>query len=243
MHLSSGNYNEETAKLYADIGLLTTNEVYVQDVVNFFNFLTGHSLPLAYENLITAPLDSRRQIKELIGREVACAQRGLPAGIVIKVNALEDEAIINELYSASQAGVSIQLIVRGICCLIPGLPGISENITVASIIGDLLEHARIYYFHNQAEPVVYVGSMDMMTRSFDRRIEALFKITDPMLKQQVINVLLYNLQDNTNSYLMQADGTYLKKPVGEEVPFNLHQALFTVTLPDIQRARLFLSAI
>lgn len=239
VHLSSGNYNEATANHYADISLMTTNEVYVHDVAEFFNVITGHSLPLSYKNLITAPLDIRAQLTDLIRQEAKNAQKGLPAGIVIKVNSLEDEGIIDELYQASQAGVPIRLIVRGICCLVPGKPGMSENITVCSIIGDFLEHARIYYFHHQAKPKVYVGSMDIMARSFYRRIEALFMIQDPLLKQQVISALLFNLKDNTNSYLMQSDGNYVKKEIGQEVPFNLHQELFKVNIEDVQKAKLF----
>lgn len=239
VHLSSGNYNEETAKLYSDISLMTTDEVYVHDVAEFFNVITGHSLPRSYKNLITAPLNVRQQLIAMIRQEAENAQKGLPAGIAIKVNSLEDEAVIDELYKASQAGVPIELIVRGICCLIPGKPGMSENITVCSIIGDLLEHARIYYFHNQAKPKVYVGSTDIMVRSFDRRIEALFMIKEPIVKQQVINILAYDLKDNTNTYLMQADGDYVKKKGDQSIPFNVHQELFTVTLEDIKKAKLF----
>jgi polyphosphate kinase len=239
VHLSSGNYNEDTAKRYSDISLMTTNEVYVHDVAELFNVITGHSLPFSYKNLITAPLDIRAKLTDMIRQEAESARQGLLAGIVIKVNALEDEGIIDELYQASQAGVPIQLIVRGICCLIPGKPEMSENIAVYSIIGDFLEHARIYYFHHQAKPKVYVGSMDMMVRSFHRRIEALFMIQDPILRQQVISILLFNLKDNVNSYLMQSDGNYVKKEMSKEAPFNLHQELFKVSIEDIQKAQLF----
>lgn len=239
VHLSSGNYNEDTAKLYTDISLMTTNEVYAHDVSEFFNVITGHSLPESYENLITAPLNIREQLNAMIRQEAQNAQNGSPAGIVLKVNSLEDEAVIDQLYKASQAGVPIQLIVRGICCLIPNKPGLSQNITVHSVIGDFLEHARIYYFHNQGNPKVYVGSADIMVRSFDRRIEALFMIKDPILKQQVINILVYNLKDNVNTYLMQADGSYVKKKPGQEAPFNVHQAFFGVTLDEVKKAQLF----
>lgn len=240
VHLSSGNYNEETAKLYSDISLMTTHEGYTHDVAEFFNLITGHAFPKSYQNLITAPLNIRDQLKAMIRQEIKNVQQGLQAGIVIKVNALEDKAVIDTLYQASQAGVPIQLIVRGICCLIPNKPALSENITIRSIIGDFLEHARIYYFHNQDNPQVYVGSADIMARSFDRRIEALFAIQDPVLKQQVINILAYNLRDNVNAYLMQADGSYIKKEPGSEPPFDIYRAFYGVTLEEVSKAQLLL---
>jgi polyphosphate kinase len=239
VHLSSGNYNEETAQRYADISLMTTNEVYANDVSEFFNVITGHSMPKTYENLITAPLNIRNQLTAMIRQEAQNAKQGLPCGIVIKVNAMEDEATIEELYKASQAGVPIQLIVRGICCLIPQKPGLSTNITVRSIVGDFLEHARIFYFHNQGDAKVYIGSADIMVRSFDKRIESLFVIKSPMLKQQVINILAYDLRDNVNSYLMQEDGTYVKITPGDEAPFNIHKAFFELCLDEMMKARLF----
>ena len=239
MHLSSGNYNEETAKGYADVSLMTIDEAYAKDVAEFFNVITGHSMPPTYKHLITTPLDIREQLIAMIRREVQNAQQGLSCGIAIKVNALEDEATIEELYKTSQAGVPIQLIVRGICCLIPQKPGLSDNIIVRSVVGDFLEHARIFYFHNQGDPKVYVGSADIMVRSFEKRIEAVFAISDPALKQQVINMLAYNLKDNVNSYLMQEDGTYTRSKPGNEPPFNMHEAFFKVTLDEVMKAQLF----
>jgi polyphosphate kinase len=135
--------------------------------------------------------------------------------------------------------VPIQLIVRGICCLIPQKPGLSTNITVRSIVGDFLEHARICYFHNQGDAKVYIGSADIMVRSFDKRIESLFVIKSPVLKQQVINILVYDLRDNVNSYLMQEDGTYVKITAGDEAPFNIHKAFFELSLDEVMKARLF----
>jgi polyphosphate kinase len=239
VHLSSGNYNEETAQGYADISLMTTDEVYANDVSEFFNVITGHSMPKTYNNLITAPLNIRKQLIAMICQEAKNAQQGLPCGIVIKVNALEDEMIIEELYKASQAGVPIQLIVRGICCLIPQRPGLSANITVRSIVGNFLEHARIFYFYNQGDANVYTGSADIMVRSFDKRIESLFIIKSPVLKQQVINILAYNLRDNCNSYLMQEDGTYVKTTPGNEAPFDIHKAFFDLNVEEVMKARLF----
>lgn len=238
VHLTSGNYNEDTAKLYSDISLMTTDEGYIQDVAEFFKLITGHAFPKSYQNLMIAPLNIRDQLKAMIRQEIHNVQQGLQAGIVIKVNTLEDKAVIDTLYQASQAGVPIQLIVRGICCLIPNKPALSENITIRSIIGDFLEHARIYYFHNQDNPKVYVGSADMMARSFDRRIEALFAIQDPVLKQQVINILAYNLRDNVNAYFMQADGSYVKKEPGREPPFDMYRAFYGVTLEEVSKAQL-----
>jgi polyphosphate kinase len=157
-HLSSGNYNEDTAKLYTDIGLLTTNEVITRDISEFFNVITGHSQPHSYKYLITAPREMRNKLVDMIRNEAKNAQAGLPSGICIKINSLQDKITIDELYKASQAGVPIQLIVRGICCIRPGRKGLSDNIKVRSIVGDFLEHTRVYYFHNNGSPRVYGGS-------------------------------------------------------------------------------------
>ncbi len=228
VHIGSGNYNEQTSKLYTDISLLTTNETYAHDVSEFFNVITGHSLPNDYEYLITAPKDMRLQMAELIRTEARNARRGLPSGIVMKMNSLEDKEIIDELYRASKAGVPIKLIVRGICCLRPGRKSLSENISVSSIVGEYLEHTRLFYFHNNNEPKVLGGSADMMVRSFDRRIEALFLIVDEELKKEAITILKYNLRDNKNTYVMREDGAYIKKQDSGEV-FNLHQEFYKIT--------------
>ena len=239
VHLSSGNYNEDTAKSYADISLMTTDTAYANDVSEFFNFITNCSSPQAYKNLITAPFSIRDQLTGMIHQEAQNAQQGLSCGIVIKVNALEDKATIEELYKASQAGVPIRLIVRGICCLIPQRLGLSTNIKVCSIVGNFLEHARIFYFHNQGNAKVYAGSADIMVRSFDKRIESLFLVKNPVLKQQVINILVYDLRDNVNSYLMQEDGTYVKATPGEEAPFDIHQEFFKLSADEAMGAQLF----
>ncbi|MEL6606874.1 MAG: polyphosphate kinase 1 [Bacteroidota bacterium] len=239
VHLATGNYNEETARGYADVSLLTTEEGYAHDVAAFFDVLTGYTGTPTYTHLITSPLDMRAQLTGLIQQEVQNARQGLPAGIVIKVNALEDEAIIEELYKASAAGVPIRLIVRGVCCLIPQKPGLSDNITVRSIVGNFLEHSRLFYFHQQGTPKVYAGSADMMVRSFDKRIEALFILKNPVLQQQVIHILACNLKDNVNSYLMQADGTYSKKIPGDEPLFNMHESFFNVNRDEMMKAKLF----
>ncbi|WP_262887043.1 polyphosphate kinase 1 [Spirosoma arboris] len=239
-HMATGNYNEDTSKLYTDIGLLTTNETYTHDISEFFNVITGHSLPNEYQYLITAPRDMRDQLVRLIRLEAENAKRDLPSGICIKVNSLEDKLVIDELYKASQAGVPIRLIVRSICCLRPHRDGLSELITVRSIVGDFLEHTRIYYFHNNGDPKVYSGSADVMVRSFDRRIESLFYLADPRVKQQAILILKYNLLDNVNAYELKEDGDFKKcdVPDGSE-PFNIHQRFFDVTEKEVVEARLF----
>lgn len=239
VHLSSGNYNETTSRLYADVGLLTTKEVYANDVSEFFNVITGHSQPSAYRNLITSPRDMRIQLCNLVRKEAENAKNGLKSGIVIKFNSLQDKELIDELYAASQAGVPIKLIVRGMCCLRPGRKGLSENIEVISIVGEYLEHSRIYYFHNEGNPKVYIGSADAMVRSFDRRIESLFLLDDEFLRKQAMNNLAYNLRDNVNSYVMKEDGTYAVKELKNEPPFNIHREFFHVTREIVMSAKLF----
>ncbi len=238
-HISSGNYNEDTARLYTDIGLLTTNETYTEDLSEFFNVITGHSNPDSYKYLITAPRDMRNSLLELIENETDNAKKGLVAAIVIKINSLEDKQIIDALYKASQAGVKIQLIVRGICCIRPQRAGLSENITVCSIVGDFLEHTRIFYFHNNGAPKIYGGSADMMVRSFDKRVESLFLIADKILKKQIISMLNYNLKDNQNTYILQEDGHYTKRELKEnEVVFDIHKAFFDIKEEEIYHSKL-----
>ena len=241
-HLSSGNYNEDTAKLYTDIGLLTTDEVLTRDISEFFNVITGHSQPHSYERLITAPRDMRKSLVAMIRNEAENARAGLPSGICLKINSLQDKITIDELYKASQAGVKIQLIVRGICCLRPQRKGLSENITVRSIVGDFLEHTRIYYFHNNGNPKVYGGSADVMVRSFDRRIESLFEIYGTLVKQQAIHILNWNLKDNVNAYTMQEDGSFKRcaSPIEcGDATFDIHKKFFEVTMADVMEAKLF----
>jgi polyphosphate kinase len=239
VHLSSGNYNEVTSRLYTDIGLLTTKEIYAQDVSEFFNVITGHSYPTTYRNLITSPRDMRNQLVSLVKREAENARNGLPSGIVIKINSLQDKEFIDALYLASQAGVKVRLIVRGICCLRPGRSGLSENIEVISIVGEYLEHSRIYYFHNEGNPKVYIGSADAMVRSFDRRIESLFMLDEAILKKQAMNILRFNLIDNVNTYIMKEDGTYVLKELNGQPPFNIHKEFYNVSKELVRNVELF----
>ncbi|NEM97226.1 polyphosphate kinase 1 [Pontibacter burrus] len=227
VHIGSGNYNEQTARLYSDVSLLTTDEVYAHDVSEFFNVITGHSRPNEYKSLLTSPKAMRNQLIELIRNEARNAKKGLKSGIVIKINSLEDKEVMDEFYKASKAGVPIKLIVRGICCLRPGREDLSENIFVKSIVGEYLEHSRIYYFHNSGDPKVFSGSADIMVRSFDRRIEALFLILNEDLKREAMTILHYNLLDNQNSYIMREDGTYIKsRPAASEAAIDIHKVFY-----------------
>ena len=230
-HLSSGNYNEDTAKLYTDLGLLTTDIRITQDIAEFFNVITGHSMPTHYEHLITAPRDMRNRLIEMIEHEVDNHKAGLPAGICWKINSLQDTLTMEALYKASKAGVPVLLIVRGICCLRPQRPGLSDNIYIKSIVGNYLEHTRIFYFHNNADPKVYGGSADVMVRSFDRRIESLFELVNSRAKNLAITILNWNLRDTVNSYEMQEDGNYWK--VESDEPFNIHQEFYHLKEDDL----------
>ena len=238
VHMSSGNYNESTSKLYTDWGIMTSNDIYAHDVSEFFNAITGHSIPRIYKYLLTAPKDMRQQIVDLIKNEATNAKKGVPSGIIIKLNSLQDKETISELYKASQAGVPIKLIIRGICSLRPGRKGLSENIEVYSIVGEYLEHSRIYYFHDGGAAKIYGGSADVMVRSFDRRIESLFMVVDPLLKKEVMSILDYNLRDNVNSYVMKEDGSYQPIKVDGEKTFNVHKEFFKISKEEIEKVNL-----
>ena len=210
-HLGTGNYNPRTAKLYTDISYFTSREELTEDVANLFNSLTGFSRSPDFQHLLVAPFNLHRRIQELIQREAGNAAAGRPARIMAKMNSLVDKATIDNLYAASQAGVRIDLIVRGVCCLVPGVKGLSENIRVRSIVGRFLEHARAFYFQNAGgEPLVYAGSADWMPRNFFRRIEVVYPLLDGELRRWVMNELFpIELQDTENARELHANGSYL----------------------------------
>ena len=210
VHLGTGNYNDSTAKLYTDCGIFTCNEAIGEDATAVFNMLSGYSEPLSWNELVLAPIWLRTRFMRLIARETKHAREGKPAKIVAKMNSLCDEGIIAALYEASAAGVEIELIVRGICCLKVGIPGISENIHVRSIVGNFLEHSRIFFFLNDGEEELYMGSADWMPRNLDRRVEILFPVLDDTLKEKVNHILDVELADNTKAHVLKPDGEYEK---------------------------------
>ena len=210
VHLGTGNYNDSTAKLYTDCGIFTCNEAIGEDATAVFNMLSGYSEPLSWNELVLAPIWLRTRFMHLIARETKHAREGKPARIVAKMNSLCDEGIIAALYEASAAGVKIELIVRGICCLKVGIPGISENIHVRSIVGNFLEHSRIFFFLNDGEEELYMGSADWMPRNLDRRVEILFPVLDDTLKEKVKHILDVELADNTKAHVLKPDGEYEK---------------------------------
>lgn len=223
LHMGTGNYNDSTAKIYTDIGLFTCKEPFGIDASSLFNVLTGYSRPPEYNKMIVAPHGMRTFFQEMIEQEILNAKNGLPSGITAKVNSLVDPQIIQYLYEASQAGVPIRLIVRGICCLIPGLPGISETIQVYSIVGQLLEHSRIFRFECGGTPKIYMGSADWMPRNLDRRVELVFPIEDPDLRQRAFDTLDLMLSDNINARVMQSDRSYLHIDRRGKQPCNCHR--------------------
>ncbi len=210
VHLGTGNYNDSTAKLYTDCGIFTCHEGIGEDATAVFNMLSGYSEPLSWNELALAPLWLRSKFLYLISRETKHALAGKPARIVAKMNSLCDGGIIAALYEASAAGVQIELIVRGICCLKVGIPGVSGTITVRSIVGNFLEHSRIFYFLNDGEEELYMGSADWMPRNLDRRVEILFPVLDERIKEQVKHILDVELADNTKAHVLGPDGNYEK---------------------------------
>ena len=222
VHLSTGNYNAVTAHLYTDIGLFTNDEEIAGDVSNLFNYLTGYSDKTDYRRLMVAPVNLRSRLEAMIAREMQIARRGDKAHLIFKVNSLAERETIRLLYEASRAGVKIQLLVRGICCLRPGVPGVSENIEVTSIVGRFLEHSRVYYFHNGGEEEIYIGSADLMSRNIDHRVEVLAPIRDPGLVRSIRDgVLKTYLADNVKARQMNAAGNYTrKKAAGGKAPVN-----------------------
>ena len=224
LHLGTGNYNLATGKIYTDYSLFTANEQLANDVAELFNALTGYSKHTEYRKLLVSPINTRKRIIDMIEREVEWNQKEKSGRIVMKMNALVDAKTIRALYKASGEGVKIDLIVRGICCLKPGIEGVSENIRVISVIGRFLEHSRAYYFHNGGKEELYLGSADIMPRNLDDRIETLFPVFDKAFIQIVKSDLDLILSDNVKAWQMNADGMYSK--INNDAPKVNSQALF-----------------
>ena len=226
VHLGTGNYNPVTARIYTDLCLFTAHPDFGADASELFNYLTGFSGQTKYRKLLVAPLALREDLTALIRREIAHRNAGRPASIFAKCNSLTDTALIEELYAASAAGVPITLIIRGVCSLRPGVPGLSENIGVASIVGRFLEHSRVYVFSNAGSEAMYVGSADLMHRNLNRRVEVLFPIEDPQLRARIHSEILENaVADNTKIRWLQADGSYARPSANGALPRNLHEEL------------------
>lgn len=220
VHLGTGNYNDSTAKLYTDMGMFTSKTRYGEDATAVFNMLSGYSEPLVWNKLSLAPPWLRGKFLSLIEREKEHAKNGRPARIIAKMNSLCDPGIIEALYDASEAGVEIDLIVRGICCLRAGIKGLSEHIRVRSIVGTFLEHSRIFYFENNGNAEYYMGSADWMPRNLDKRVEILFPVEDPILQEEIYHILHIQLSDTKKAHLLMPDGHYVKVDQRGKTPLN-----------------------
>ena len=233
LHLATGNYNPSTAKLYTDLSLLTCRAEFGEDATNLFNLLTGICQFPGMSKLVVAPFDLHAKLLQLVAREAGNARRGLPARVIAKLNSLVEPELIEALYAASQAGVKIELIIRGICCLRPGVPGLSENITVRSIVDRFLEHSRIYYFENACQPEVFVGSADWMPRNLFRRIEVVFPIEDGILCDRVIREILHvSLADNARARFLGPDGVYRRAKIADgQRPRRSQLDFIALTMP------------
>lgn len=236
VHFSTGNYNDVTARFYTDIGIFTCDQELAEDTTEFFNTLSGYSDPLDMYKLTVAPYALRKKLKDLIDREIRFAYEGKKAKMIIKVNSLVDPEMVEKIYEASQAGVEVKLIVRGVCCLVPNLQELSENVEVISIVGTYLEHSRICYFENAGNQEVYITSADLMERNLDRRVELLIPVTQPSIKRRLIEILKLYLKDNVKARVMQSDGSYVFKTADKErinaqtllmdqAKFNFHDQL------------------
>ncbi|MFW5981627.1 MAG: polyphosphate kinase 1 [Halanaerobiaceae bacterium] len=234
LHMSTGNYNEETAQIYTDISLFTARESYTNDVANLFNVLTSFSAPPVWQKIIISPLNLREKLLELINNEINECQKGNKGHIIVKMNSLVDREIIKKLYQASMAGVKIDLIVRGISCIRPGLENISENIRVISIVGKLLEHSRIFYFANSGEPEVYIGSADWRPRNLDRRVETLAPIEDNEIKKRIIEILNVYLKDTVKARIQLPDGSYTRINKYQIKKVESQEELYKIALANIK---------
>ena len=225
VHIGTGNYNSKTARVYTDVGLFTCSEAIGADVSDVFNLLTGFSRQRVYRKLIVAPTGMRERVVQLIEREAEHARQGRPARILAKMNALVDSETINALYAASQAGVTVDLLVRGICCLRPGVPGVSDRIRVVSVIGRFLEHTRIWYFGNDGASELYITSADWMPRNFNRRVEVAVPIDDPALHPRLMSLMETCLADNRQAWDLSADGTYARRYPANEPERATHRIM------------------
>jgi polyphosphate kinase len=233
VHLSTGNYNASTAKLYTDLGLFTTDEDICSDVTDIFNYLTGYSKQTDFRKMFVAPINMRESFLSLILREIEHARNGEKARLIFKMNSLIDPVLISALYEASCAGVKVELVVRGICCLVPGIEGLSENIRVTSIVGRFLEHSRLFYFGNNGKEEIYIGSADLQQRNLDRRVETVFPIKDPHLKLLLKDTLIkFMLKDNVKARELKPDMSYeFVKPKSEdEKRINIQEWLMNYAL-------------
>ena len=220
LHLGTGNYNPITAKIYTDFGFFTDDEDFCSDISNLFNYLTGYSKFRDYKKIIAAPFGMRKSVIKLIDDEIKSHQLYGNGYILVKLNAIVDEQVIMKLYEASQAGIKLDLLIRGICCLKPQVPGLSDSINVYSIVGRFLEHSRAFYFYNNGNPVMYTGSADWMPRNFDRRVEIFFPVEDKTAMQDVFDILQLYLKDNVKTRILNSDGTYTRKLPDEALPDN-----------------------
>lgn len=226
-HVGTGNYNASTAKIYTDMGIFTANQDVCQDITDLFNVMTGYAVRKEYRSLLVSPVSMRHGLISHIQKEVELHKKQGGGEIILKCNQLVDKKIIKELYRASMAGVRVRLIIRGICCLRPGVPGISDNITVTSIVGRFLEHARVYWFRNGGDGIMYIGSADIMPRNLDRRIEVLIPVSNGEIRRHIREYVLdRQLRDNMQSWHMCPDGTYKRVHLkdGEE-PVNAQEML------------------
>ena len=237
VHLGTGNYNDSTAKLYTDCGIMTCHPMIGEDATAVFNMLSGYSEPLGWHMLAVAPLWLRNKFLKLIERETKHANEGRPASIVAKMNSLCDKEIIMALYRASCAGVKIRLVVRGICCLKSGIPGLSENIEVRSIVGEFLEHARIFIFENDGNEEIYMGSADWMPRNLDRRVEIMFPVLKPELKVRIRQYMELELEDNLKAHVQMPDGTYEKPDRRGKAPVGSQKALCELAIDAAKAER------
>ena len=232
VHIGTGNYNSKTANFYTDLGILSCRSELGSDLSDLFNFLTGYSRHKSYQKILVAPMSMRERMIQMIKRESVNAKSGSEGKIIAKMNSLVDPEVILALYEASQAGVKIDLIVRGISCLRANVPGLSENIRVISIIGRFLEHSRIFYFHNGGQQEIYIGSADWMTRNLSRRVEVITPVEDPKLAKELMEILHLHLSDNRQAWEMQSDGTYVQRVPSEGAELSCQKILMEIALKN-----------